>query len=41
MVLVLANIMIMRQQIIDLLALDKSQYFAQPRPIIDSYLMKS
>jgi hypothetical protein len=27
-----------RRQIIDLLATDKSRYFAQPRPIIDNYL---
>jgi hypothetical protein len=26
-----------RRQIIDLLATDKSRYFAQPRPIIDKY----
>ena len=26
------------RQIIDLLATDKSRYFAQPRPIIDNYL---
>ena len=29
------------RQIIDLLATDKSQYFAQPRPIIVNYTMSS
>ena len=29
------------RQIIDLLATDKSQYFAQPRPIIVNYLLRA
>ena len=29
------------RQIIDLLATDKSRYFAQPRPIIDKYLFEN
>ena len=31
------DLSVARRSIIDLLATDKSRYFAQPRPIIDSY----